>query len=66
MKELDHVLDRFVTRNAANLDEAQAALFETLLEMEDDRLWSCLFRQQSTQDKAMDSLIEQIRKSARN
>lgn len=66
MKELDHLLDRFVVRHAEELDDTQAALFEKLLDMEDDRLWSCLFRQETTQDKAMDSLIEQIRKSARD
>lgn len=61
MKELDHLLDQFISQHGPTLDQSEAELFENLLAMEDDRLWACLLRQETTQDKAMDSLLEKIR-----
>lgn len=52
MLELDIVLGRFVERHYAGLDEAQQAVFDTLLEMPDSELWDMITGKVMPQEKS--------------
>ncbi len=61
MKELDLLLDAFITRNAAALDRGEWPEFETLLATEDDVLWDWFQDPELARPKALRELVHEIR-----
>lgn len=48
MKELDVLLERFISDQAATLEQGGWPELERLLALEDDQLWDCVQRPEST------------------
>ena len=59
--ELDIVLGRFVERDYAELDEAQKAIFNVLLDMPDTVLWDMVAGRQQALEGEQQALLEKIR-----
>ena len=61
MRELDALLTGFVDRAAAELTDAEMAVFEGILELPDPVLHSYLLERSAPDDAATAELIERIR-----
>lgn len=61
MLELDILLERFVSRHYAGLDDARRQAFMTLLDAEDDLLWDWMTGRNTPEEKGIAELVEQIR-----
>jgi antitoxin CptB len=64
MRELDTVLLGFLDAHAAELEEAEIASFERILELPDPVLYGYLLGRSAPTDTAGAALIERIRASA--
>ena len=62
--ENDLVLQRFWQKQPGVLEEAQAALFERLLALEDHDLWELLSGRRIADDPAVQGLVELLRQPA--
>jgi antitoxin CptB len=60
MLELDIVLDRFIERHYAGLDEAQRAAFDVLLDMPDAVLWDMIAGRRKAAQGGQQALLEKI------
>lgn len=61
MKELDILLERFVSANESSLAAGAWPQFEELLALEDDQLWDCMRQSGADHETAFDSLVTAIR-----
>ena len=61
MRELDQVLLRYLDRAWAHESEARRAVFLTLLDTEDDRLWRWFMGHEVPDDVQVASLVASIR-----
>jgi antitoxin CptB len=59
--ELDIVLGRFVERHYAELDVAQKAAFDALLDMPDTLLWDMVAGRREAEQGDQQALLEKIR-----
>ncbi len=59
--ELDIVLGRFVGQHYAELDAAQQAAFDVLLDMPDTVLWDMIVGRQDAAQSELQALLEKIR-----
>ena len=59
--ELDIVLGRFIEQCYAELDEAQRAAFDALLDMPDTVLWDMVAGRQEAAQNEQQALLEKIR-----
>ena len=59
--ELDIVLGRFAERHYAELDEAQQAAFDALLDMPDTMLWDMIAGRQEAAQCEQQALLEKFR-----
>jgi antitoxin CptB len=62
MKEIDILLERFVTTHAEALARGEWPALESLLEAEDDRLWDWLQGRAVPSDDARRELVEAMRR----
>jgi antitoxin CptB len=60
MRELDQLLERYVTERYPLADAAERSAFERALELADPQLWAYLLRQEQPDDPALRHVIEQI------
>lgn len=61
MRELDHLLIRWLDREWARCSESERGIFLRLLDCEDDRLWRWFLGHETASDAALQSLVERIR-----
>jgi antitoxin CptB len=59
--ELDIVLGRFVEKCYAELDEAQQAIFDVLLDMPDTVLWDMIAGRKDAAESEQKALLEKLR-----
>ena len=64
-KELDIIFERFMASGFDALSERERALFERLLDAEDDRLQAWLLGLDRPQDEELAGLVERIANSPR-
>lgn len=64
MKELDVLLERFITSHEAELRAGQWPEFESFLQSEDDLVWDCLRGEIGAQTKPFTNLAAAIRGDA--
>jgi len=64
MKELDHLLLRWLEREWPAAGDERRAAFGALLECEDDRLWRCFTGKEPPPDDGPGRLIDEIRADA--
>lgn len=64
MLELDILLNAFVEKQYAFLDNKQIALFENLLDYPDQTLYELLIGKMQTVDREVAELVSRIRKAA--
>ena len=62
MKELDILLDGFITQQVEALSHGEWPEFETLLATEDDVLWDWMQNPESAQPPTLRPIIHEIRK----
>jgi antitoxin CptB len=60
MRELDLLLLRWLDRVGAGATPEQLALFDRLLDVEDDQLWRWCMGRERPEDKELDELVERI------
>lgn len=63
MRELDILLERFVTRNQGNLEQGAFPEFEALLQSEDDVLWDWVQNPGASTGTGYQALLAAIRDS---
>lgn len=61
--ELDIILQRFMDRHYAELDEQGLAQFERLLALPDNDLWELISKRQVTADENMQQVLTLLQKS---
>lgn len=61
--ELDIILQRFMDRYYAQLDEQGLAQFERLLDLPDNDLWELIAKRQVTNDENMQHVLTLLQKS---
>jgi antitoxin CptB len=64
MKELDHLLVRWLEREWPRADAARRAAFAALLDAEDDRLWYWFTGKERPPEGGVGSLVDEIRADA--
>lgn len=62
MKELDILLDGFITQETDALNRGEWPEFETLLSTEDDVLWDWMQNPEDAQPASLRPIIHEIRK----
>jgi antitoxin CptB len=63
MLELDIVLQRFIDKHYAQLDECQLEQFEILLSLPDHDLWAMIVCKKDAPDEAFLPLLKLLRRS---
>lgn len=61
--ELDIILQRFLDRYYAQLDESQLKTFETLLSLPDNELWDIISAKKETANKNIKPLLTLLQQS---
>ncbi|MBL8496565.1 succinate dehydrogenase assembly factor 2 [Nitrosomonas sp. JL21] len=61
--ELDIILQRFMDRYYAQLDDQGLAQFERLLDLPDNDLWELIAKRQVTNDENMQHVLTLLQKS---
>jgi antitoxin CptB len=61
MRELDQLLVRYLDRAWRQSSNEDRAVFLTLLDTEDDKLWRWFMGHDSPTDAALDTLVQRIR-----
>lgn len=60
MRELDVLLERWLERQWPEAGPEQRAVFERLLEIEDDQLWAWVTGRDRPEDAALAALVERL------
>ena len=60
MLELDQLMLRWLDRQGPQATPAQLAVFERLLDAEDDQLWRWCMRRERPQEQELHELVERI------
>ena len=60
MLELDQLMLRWLDRQGPQATPAQLAVFERLLDVEDDQLWRWCMRRERPQEQELHELVERI------
>ncbi len=60
MREMDMLLDRWLAQKFASASDAQLAVFQRLLDTEDDELWDWMIGKQTPADTEIKALISEI------
>jgi antitoxin CptB len=60
MRELDQLMLRYLDQRWAQASESERALFERLLDTEDDRLWRWFMGREAIADAALEALVAHI------
>jgi antitoxin CptB len=63
MLELDIVLQRFVDRSYAQLDDAEKHAFDVLLDMPDTELWDMIAGKRQSEAAEQQAVLEQLRQA---
>lgn len=61
--ELDIILQRFMDRHYAELDEQGLAQFERLLDLPDNDLWDLIAKRQANVDENVQQVLKLLQKS---
>jgi antitoxin CptB len=61
--ELDIILQRFMDRHYAELDEQELAQFERLLDLPDNDLWDLIAKRQANVDENVQQVLKLLQKS---
>lgn len=65
MREMDMLLERWLDAHFATADSAQRGNFVTLLQTEDDLLWSWIMEKNLPEDAGLTEVLAQIRTAFR-
>ncbi|MGY3265040.1 FAD assembly factor SdhE [Lysobacter sp. HA35] len=60
MRELDHLLERWLDRRWATSSDAERETFRRLLVVEDDKLWRAFLGHERLDDDELQTLVERI------
>jgi antitoxin CptB len=61
MRELDQLMERYLTQRWLEADSTERAVFDRLLACEDDRLWRWFLGYETAEDADLHALVERIR-----
>ncbi|MBB5016213.1 succinate dehydrogenase assembly factor 2 [Rehaibacterium terrae] len=60
MRELDQLMLRYLERRWPQADTAERAVFERLLDTEDDRLWRWFMGREAVEETELRDIVERI------
>jgi antitoxin CptB len=60
MREMDMLLDRWLAQKFSSADDAAIAVFQRLLDTEDDQLWDWIIGKQTPADAELKTLVAEL------
>jgi antitoxin CptB len=66
MRELDRILERYLDQRWSAAEPSERALFEHLLDCEDDQLWRWFLSRSKPEDPDLIALVDSILENATN